>query len=148
MQPLLDGLEKSTPNEKIAAAEAFVQAFNKPQQQLREIGEVCLGVGYQTDDAPVVLAATMLLLGAGEPAYAEVLGHHLRRGFGTTASPTNATGWYSNALDALEGGATPAFLPSQSPQRVSVIRAAIGGSQAIPGATNMNLYLPDLGIGN
>ncbi|MFZ1727986.1 MAG: peptidoglycan-binding domain-containing protein [Albidovulum sp.] len=148
MQPLLNDLETSAPVDRIAAAEAFTQRFDKPRQQLRDTGEVCLGVGYQTDDAHVVLAAAMLLLGAGEHAYAEVIGHHLRRGFGISANPTNATGWYTVGVDALASGATPAFLPAQSPQRASVIRAAIGGTQGLPGATNMSLFLPDLDIGN
>ncbi|MCB2095042.1 MAG: peptidoglycan-binding protein [Rhodobacteraceae bacterium] len=148
MQPLLDALETTTPEDRIAAAEAFALNFNAPAQQLRGIGEICLGVGYQTDDAKVVLAAAMLLIGAGERPYAEVLGHHLRRGFGTTTNAVNASRWYDIGLDSLDHGATPAFLPSQSRQRAGIIRAAIEAPSTIPGATNMSLFLPDVGNGN
>ena len=91
----------------------------------------------------------MLLVGAGEHAYAEVFGHHLRNGFGTPVDPQAATGWYNAGLAALDAGATPAFLPSQSTQRAAVIRAALSGQSAsiqpITGATDAGFVLPDFG---
>ena len=136
-------------NQQIAASTKFAAQFGAPPEQLRSIGEICLGVGYQIDNPDVVVAAAMLLVGAGEHAYAEVFGHHLRNGFGTPVDPQAATGWYNAGLAALDAGATPAFLPSQSTQRAAVIRAALSGQSAsiqpITGATDAGFVLPDFG---
>jgi hypothetical protein len=58
-----------------------------------------------------------------EPAYGELLGHHLREGFGTTTRPDLGMQWYNAALTALETGAPPAFMPGQ-PERVQLVRQA------------------------
>ncbi|MFZ1726012.1 MAG: peptidoglycan-binding domain-containing protein, partial [Albidovulum sp.] len=92
--------------EQIAASTTFAAQFGAPQEQLRSIGEICLGVGYQIDNPDVVVASAMLLVGAGEHAYAEVFGHHLRNGFGTPVDPQAAAGWYNAGLAALDAGAT------------------------------------------
>lgn len=125
MAPILDTLETTDPTQTIATVETFAGRFAAPQSQLRGIGEACLGIGYQADDAHVVMAAAMLLLGAGETAYAEVFAHHLRLGLGVPEDPARAMAWYSTALDALDNGATPAFWPSQSAERIRIIRAAL-----------------------
>jgi hypothetical protein len=73
-----------------------------------------------------------MLVALGEPAYGELLGHHLREGFGTTNRPDLASGWYDASISALEQGATPAFMPGQ-PERTALLRAAIdaaGGRRA------------------
>lgn len=95
-----------------------------------ETSQICLGYGYRTDDPEVVLASSLLLVGAGQQPYGEVLGHHLRGGFGAPANPERARGWYDTAFSALDGGAQPAFLPSQSMQRVAIMRAALDGGAA------------------
>lgn len=125
-------------------------------QGLVQTGEVCLGYGYRTDDSEVVLAASMLLVGAGARPYAELLGHHLRDGLGVQADADRARGWYDTAFSALDDGAAPVFLPSQSAQRVAIMRAALTGGAPAPeltgastaGAASAPAALPSFNIGN
>ncbi|MCB2136112.1 MAG: peptidoglycan-binding protein [Rhodobacteraceae bacterium] len=143
------GLATQDVSQQIAAATDYATKFGAPADQLRSIGEICLGVGYQTDNPDVVLASAMLLVGAGEHAYAEVFGHHLRNGFGTATDPQAAESWYNAGLSAVDAGAAPAFLPSQNAQRMAVIRAALSGHSAsiapVTGATDANFVLPTFG---
>ena len=130
MQPLLDTLQTSAPDDQIAADEAFARRFADPRQQLLKVGEACLGVGYRDDDAPIVLAAAMLLLGVGETAYAEIFAHHLRLGLGIPQDAARALDWYDTMLDALDNGARPALLPRLNSKRKSIIRAALSAQSA------------------
>ncbi|WP_196774378.1 peptidoglycan-binding domain-containing protein [Rhodovulum sp. MB263] len=125
-------------------------------QVLVQTGEVCLGYGYRTDEADVVLAASMLLVGAGARPYAELLGHHLRDGLGVQADAERARKWYETAFSSLDDGAAPVFLPSQSAQRVEIMRAALAGGAPAPvltgassaGAAPAPSALPSFNIGN
>ena len=97
------------------------------------LGQICLGFGYSGNDPELALAASLVLVGAGYAQYGEVLGHHLREGFGTTPNPAAAVGWYQSALASLDAGAAPVVLPSKSAERAEVIRAAITGDQTQAG---------------
>jgi len=92
-------------------------------------GQLCTGIGYRLDNAETALSGAMLSYAVGQLPYAELFGHHMREGFGLEANPGGSVAWYDTALSALEQGATPAFLPSTSPQRVAVMRAAIKSGQ-------------------
>jgi peptidoglycan hydrolase-like protein with peptidoglycan-binding domain len=96
-------------------------------------GQLCLGIGYRQDDADMALSGALLAYSIGQLPYGEITGHHLREGFGVQANVDSALGWYDSALSALEQNAQPAFLPSQSAERVSVMRAALksGRLQAV-----------------
>ncbi|WP_425092545.1 peptidoglycan-binding domain-containing protein [Tropicimonas sp. S265A] len=96
-------------------------------------GQLCLGIGYRQDDADMALSGALLAFSIGQMPYGEVMAHHLREGFGLTANVPSAVTWYDTALGALEQNAQPAFLPSQSAERVSVMRAALksGRLQAV-----------------
>ncbi len=108
---------------------------------------VCLSVGYAQDDMRMAVGSALMLVAMGEPAYGEIMGHHLRQGFGTTTRPDLAMGWYDASLKALEEGtAQPSFMPGQ-PERVQLLRAAvtqldtglpaaIPASQTAPGRSN------------
>ncbi|MCB2136113.1 MAG: peptidoglycan-binding protein [Rhodobacteraceae bacterium] len=148
MAPYAGNLADVSPAERAAAATAYANSTKIDRSRLQTIAEVCLGVGYQTDNADVALASAMLLVGIGEGAYGETIGHHLRRGFGAPERPGMSTDWYRYGLDALDNGAAPAFLPAQSAYRTSVIRAAISASPTMPGAANINLILPEIQIAN
>lgn len=100
----------------------------------RDYGRMCLSVGYRADDPDLAAGGALMMLGQGDYAYAEVIGHHLREGFGAPADSEAAMPWYNAALDTLSNGATPAFLPAQSANRVAVMRSALSlGTQASDG---------------
>jgi hypothetical protein len=99
---------------------------------LAATSRVCLSVGYTQDDMRMAVGSALMLVALGEPAYGELLGHHLREGFGATTRPDLASGWYNASISALEQGATPAFMPGQ-PERTALLRAAtlqVGGGNA------------------
>jgi hypothetical protein len=83
----------------------------------------------------MAVGSALALAAMGEPAYGELLGHHLRQGFGTTTRPDLAMQWYDASLTALEQGAQPAFMPGQ-PERAQLLRQATmmmqGGQPALP----------------
>lgn len=94
-----------------------------PPADLVATARVCLSVGYAQDNMRMAVGSALALTGMGEPAYGELLGHHLREGFGTTTRPDLAMQWYNASLSALEQGAQPAFMPGQ-PERTQLLRAA------------------------
>lgn len=118
-------LGSATPSEVVRSAGASLQGSGRSSAQLASTGKVCLGVGYKTDDADVALASALLLTGAGQTAYGELVGHHLREGLGVAVSETQGAAWVSTAVGDLENGAEPAFLPGQSAGRVAVLKAAL-----------------------
>jgi peptidoglycan hydrolase-like protein with peptidoglycan-binding domain len=106
-----------------------------PPADLAATARVCLSVGYAQDNMRMAVGATLVLTAMGEPAYGELMGHHLREGFGTTRRPDLAMTWYDGALRALEQGAMPAFMPGQ-PERTQLLRQATmmmrGAQPALP----------------
>jgi len=107
-----------------------------PPADLSATAKVCLSVGYAQDNMRMAVGSALALTAMGEPAYGELLGHHLREGFGTTRRPDLAAQWYNASLSALEQGAQPAFMPGQ-PERTQLLRQASlmiqgGAAQAIP----------------
>ena len=63
---------------------------------------------------------------AGRTPFAEMVGHQLRKGFGTAKNPAAADAWYLLSLDALDDQQAPAVLPSQQDKRTAILRAALG----------------------
>ncbi|WP_245605319.1 peptidoglycan-binding domain-containing protein [Roseicyclus elongatus] len=94
---------------------------------------VCLAVGYAQDDMRMAVGSALTLVALGEGAYGELLGHHLREGFGANARRDLAVQWYDAAISSLEQGSTPAFMPGQ-PERTPLLRGALmrlqGGAAA------------------
>ncbi len=122
-----------------------------PANDVARIGKICLGFGYRKDDADMVTASSLLMVGAGAAPYSETLGHQLRAGLGAEKNPLLAKGWYDQAFSALDGGAAPAFLPTQSAQRVAVMRAALTAGPAQGGGTLAGTGsggLPTFNLGN
>ncbi|MEM7076781.1 MAG: peptidoglycan-binding domain-containing protein [Pseudomonadota bacterium] len=101
---------------------------------LAATARVCLAVGYRQDDMRMAVGSALLLSAMGEPAYGELLGHHLMEGFGTTARADLAMQWFDAALTALEAGAPPAFMPGD-PERTALLRAATTQSRTGTAAT-------------
>lgn len=102
---------------------AFVLSTGMSPAQLSGTAKICLSVGYRTDNMDVAIGSALMLVVLGEPVYAELLGHHLGQGFGTSTRSDLSLAWYSLGLDALENGAVPVFAPGQ-PERTSLIRKA------------------------
>ena len=102
-----------------------------PPADLSATARVCLSVGYAQDNMRMAVGSALALVAMGEPAYGELLGHHLREGFGTTTRPDLALGWYNASLTALEQGAQPAFMPGQ-PERTQLLRRATMLMQGAP----------------
>ena len=129
IEPHMEGLGTSDPQQVTRQISTVLQNSGQPLAQLVSGGKVCLGVGYRTDNSKMALASALLLASGGEPAYGEMVSHHLRGGFGTAASPLAAASWMNSTLGALDGGAAP--FTGQTPDRVAVLRAAqSGGGQA------------------
>lgn len=110
-------------------------------------GEICVGLGYRTDNADMALAGALVLSAAGSTPYAELVGHHLREGFAVEASTEAAKAWYQSAMAALEQGQPAAFDPSSTLERVAVIRGALHLRHETAGVTpgvEANTLFPSL----
>lgn len=126
--------------------------FNNDTNTATAYGQICMGLGYRQDDATVALGAATVLLATGQMPYAEVMGHHLRWGFGTTKAPAAASGWYQTALSSMEQGSQPVFLPSKAAERNAIIQASLAAApvsnQPVQAASGGGLSLPALNLGN
>ena len=111
----------------VQEASGFVVNSGQSPAELMSTARICLSSGYRTDRADVAMASALLLVATGQPAYGELVAHHLKNGFGVSQRPDLAGAWYGTAIDALDGGAVPVFAPGQ-PERVEVLRVATGGN--------------------
>lgn len=124
-------------------------AFNNDMATAQAYGEICLGLGYRQDNATMALGAATVLLAAGQMPYAEIMGHHLRWGFGAAVAPAASNAWYNTAVTSMEqGGAQPVFLPSKTAERNAIIKASIASGAAPVQAAGGGLNLPALNLGN
>ena len=129
LKPYVEMLPTAEAAQIVGQVQKFVLSANMTLEQLKSTGEICLYTGYRRDKMDVALGAALLLVGSGQAPYAELLGHHLSRGFGASGAEARAQGWYDHAFRALDGGATPAFVPGQ-PERVDLLKAAVTGGDA------------------
>lgn len=142
MRPDVDRLAQTNPGAVQVDVARRLQSSGRSAAELRGTGVICLGVGYREDRSDIALGAALIMVGIDQAAYGEVVAHHLREGFGATASPARAEAWMSRTLSSLDGGATPAFLPNQSADRVALLRAAMAGETAAPAGAG----LPSFGV--
>lgn len=127
---LIEQAQLTTEMQEFAAGTGIAPA------DLAATSRVCLAVGYAQDNMRMAVGSAVMLVALGEPAYGELLGHHLREGFGTNTRRDLAMQWYDASVSALERGAEPAFMPGQ-PERPALLRAATmqldaGNSAAAP----------------
>ena len=141
-------LSLSPKDEVVREVRGFVLQSGQSPAQLSGTAKICLSVGYRIDNMNVALGSALLLTALGEEVYAELMGHHLNEGFGTTRRPDLAPAWYQAAVEAVERGAEPAFAPGDA-ERTSLIRKAAfpadganatGGSQAIQPASTLPTF--------
>ncbi|WP_420586046.1 peptidoglycan-binding domain-containing protein [Ruegeria sp.] len=95
---------------------------------LAATSKVCLAIGYRQDNMDAAIGSALMLVAMGEPAYGELIGHHLREGFGVQERRDLAMQWYDASLTALDTGSEAVFLPSQS-DRPQLLRAAMVQAQ-------------------
>lgn len=127
--PYVASLNSESPDQVVSKTAAFLQGSGRPMDQLVSGGKVCLGVGYRSDNAEMALASAVLLAGAGQTGYAEMVSHHMREGFGTTAASAQQSGaWMKMATDSLAAGGTAVL--GQSSDRVAVLNAAMQGGNS------------------
>ena len=132
MDPVVAALAADTPEAVAAEAAARNREIGiADATSASTYGQICLGLGYRQDNAEMALAANLMLVGAGYMPFGEMLGHHLREGFGVPAANGAAVPWYNASLAALDGGAQPMFLPTKSADRAAVIRAAVESDQIL-----------------
>lgn len=113
---------------------AFIPTTGMTPAQLSLTAEVCLGVGYRTDNMNVALGSALLLVATGKTPYAELMGHHLMHGFGAETRPDLAQPWYQAAISSVSSGTPAVFNPGQ-PERVVLLQSAV--NQANGGAASM-----------
>jgi peptidoglycan hydrolase-like protein with peptidoglycan-binding domain len=125
--PAMEQFVASLPIKSLASVTqdvvAFLPSTGMPLSQLQVTAQICLGVGYRIDDMSVALGSALLLYATGDRVYAELIGHHLAQGFGTTRQIDAARFWYADALNALESGSPAVFAPGQ-PDRTELLRKA------------------------
>lgn len=110
-------------DEVLTGVEGFIMNSGMSPAQLSGTARVCLGVGYERDQLDVAIGSALLLTAMGETSYAELLGHHLVRGFGAAQRADLAFGWYEISLGAMKGG-TDALVPGAQGREALVRKAA------------------------
>ncbi|WP_294606945.1 peptidoglycan-binding domain-containing protein [uncultured Roseovarius sp.] len=148
MRDHVAALSLNTKDEVVREVRGFVLQSGQSPAQLSGTAKICLSVGYRIDNMNVALGSALLLTALGEEVYAELMGHHLSEGFGTTRRPDLALAWYRGAVEAVERGAEPAFAPGNT-ERTGLIRKAAfpadgandaGGSQAVQPASALPTF--------
>ncbi|MGH1356446.1 MAG: peptidoglycan-binding domain-containing protein [Thalassovita sp.] len=123
LQPYVDSLGAKGAAMVRSEVQKFVLSSNMSMDQLSGTAKICLYSGYRRDNLDVALGAALLMVAVGQTPYAELVGHHLSQGFGAPQDPAKAAPWYDMAIQALNGGAEPAFAPGQ-PERMEMVKAA------------------------
>ncbi len=124
MATYVSQLHTAPQDQVVQSVQRFVATSGMTTEQISGTGQICLGVGYRTDNMDVALGSALLLVGAGEAAYAELIGHHLMRGFGVAPSQPLAAGWFDRAFVAASAGVVPVFNPGE-PGRTDLLRQAM-----------------------
>lgn len=124
MRDHVAALSLSQRDEVVQQVRGFVLQSGQSPAQLSGTAKICLSVGYRIDNMNVALGSALLLTALGEEVYGELIGHHLKEGFGTTRRPDLALAWYQGAIEAVERGAEPVFAPGDA-GRVDLIRKAV-----------------------
>ncbi|WP_415920074.1 peptidoglycan-binding domain-containing protein [Tateyamaria sp. SN6-1] len=101
----------------------FILTTGMSPAQLKGTAQICMGVGYRTDNLDVALGSALMLFAMGDHVYGELMGHHLAQGFGTSQRVDVARVWYAEGLRAVDAGAPAVFAPGQ-PERVELLRKA------------------------
>ncbi|MEM6373391.1 MAG: peptidoglycan-binding domain-containing protein [Pseudomonadota bacterium] len=123
MQPHVAALALKTQQEVVSDVAGYILTTGMSPAQLKGTAQICMGVGYRTDDMDVALGSALLLFAMGDHVYGELMGHHLAQGFGTSKRVDAARIWYAEGLKAVDNGAPAVFAPGQ-PERTELLRKA------------------------
>jgi peptidoglycan hydrolase-like protein with peptidoglycan-binding domain len=109
MEPHVTSLATRPRGEVVAAVRDFAEASGTERAALARTARICLGTGYDDEQLKVALGAALLLVALDEPAYGELMGHHLYHGFGVARSEPKALDWWLWSTDEVAAGADPGF---------------------------------------
>ena len=123
MQPHVAALALKPQPEVVSGVAAFILTTGMSPAQLKGTAQICMGVGYRTDNMEVALGSALMLYAMGDHVYGELMGHHLAQGFGTSKRVDTARVWYAEGLRAVDSGAPAVFAPGQ-PERTELLRKA------------------------
>ncbi|MEP4249288.1 hypothetical protein [Tateyamaria sp.] len=123
MQSFVTALGLKTQPEVVQDVASFILTTGMSPAQLKGTAQICMGVGYRTDDMDVALGSALMMFAMGDHVYGEVMGHHLAQGFGTSKRVDSARAWYIEGLNAIDRGAPAVFAPGQ-PERTELLRKA------------------------
>ncbi|MEO0402455.1 MAG: peptidoglycan-binding domain-containing protein [Pseudomonadota bacterium] len=123
MQPHVAALALKTQQDVVRDVAGFILTTGMSPAQLKGTAQICMGVGYRTDDMDVALGSALMLFAMGDHVYGELMGHHLAQGFGTSQRVDAARVWYAEGLKAVDAGSPAVFAPGQ-PERVELLRQA------------------------
>ncbi|WP_171133695.1 MULTISPECIES: peptidoglycan-binding domain-containing protein [unclassified Ruegeria] len=124
LAPQVAALSLSSKADAEAQMRQFALDSGLSPDNLAATSKVCLAMGYRQDNMDAAVGSALMLAAIGEPAYGELVGHHLREGFGVQERRDLAVQWYDASLAALDTGSQAVFLPSQS-DRPQLLRAAV-----------------------
>ncbi|WP_210093878.1 peptidoglycan-binding domain-containing protein [Ruegeria sp. HKCCSP346] len=128
VEPQVDALSINSKTEAETQMRKLALDSGLSPQDLAATSKVCLAIGYRQDNMDAALGSALMLVAMGEPAYGELIGHHLREGFGVQKRRDLAMQWYDASLSALDAGSQAVFLPSQT-DRPQLLRAAMVQAQ-------------------
>ncbi|WP_319545363.1 peptidoglycan-binding domain-containing protein [Ruegeria conchae] len=128
LAPQVDALSISSKTEAETQIRKMALDSGLSPADLAATSKVCLAMGYRQDNMDTAVGSALMLVAMGEPAYGELVGHHLREGFGVQERRDLAMQWYDASLSALDAGSQAVFLPSQT-DRPQLLRAAMIQSQ-------------------
>ncbi len=128
LAPQVDALSISSKAEAETQVRKLALDSGLSPADLAATSKVCLSMGYRQDNMDTAVGSALMLVAMGEPAYGELIGHHLREGFGVQQRRDLAMQWYDASLSALDAGSQAVFLPSQT-DRPQLLRAAMVQAQ-------------------
>lgn len=95
------------------------------------IAKVCLGVGYQTDNADVAMASILALMGIGDNAYQELLAYHLAFGFNGEANQDQGADWLES-VSVVYAGSDATIAGDNSAMRATLVAGMAGSLRGMP----------------
>ncbi|EEE37737.1 peptidoglycan-binding domain 1 [Rhodobacteraceae bacterium KLH11] len=128
LAPQVDALSISSKTDAETQVRKLALDSGLSPADLAATSKVCLAIGYRQDNMDAAVGSALMLVAMGEPAYGELIGHHLREGFGVQERRDLAMQWYDASLSALDAGSQAVFLPSQT-DRPQLLRAAMVQAQ-------------------
>jgi hypothetical protein len=150
MRDYVAAMVAKRPEDATSDLQTFVIQSGMSPAQLSANAKICLSIGYRSDNADVALASALVLVGLGEAAYGEMLGHHMAQGFGAPKRLDRAADWLDATVQAFEGGAVRVVAPGAADRPQLLKTAAVmlrgGDARAVQAAQPQPAVLPSFGM--